>query len=206
MSIFTMKRSKYFLLGLLMSLFSVNFVYSECPTPLSWDFYEVPFNGEYTEQVVLSVNPLCILHYTYCWRTTELYYDFAITEVSLEGECDQFKNLDTLIKYASRDLVSNHNPWGSTIPECPNLSPKHWRMSTAACFSDFYWDPITLMWTSIPCGDDGQERWCWSYYQYCWYWENGQQFLRGIEVERVFGGAPCPTNTSYGLGCNQRCQ
>lgn len=200
--------TKYAFFGIIFGLL-IFFSYNSkaaCPTPLSWDFPDVPFVGEETRQVVLSINPLCVLHYKYCWRETALFNDFAITEVSLEGECDQFKNLDTLIKYASRDLISNIHPWSGEIPECPTMSEGYYRMSTAACFTDFYWDPIALMWTSLPCGDDGQERWCWSWYRYCWYVENGNQYLHEELDERNFGGPPCPTQTSYGLGCNQRCQ
>lgn len=183
-------------------------VYAVCPTPLSWDYPTYSYNGEFSATVTLSYNPSCILRYTYCWRTTPCCFDFAITKVSLEGDCDNFKNVDTLIKYATRDLVANKNPWRTTIPECPEQSSGFWRQSTAACFSDFYWDPVTLQWVSVPCGDDGQERYCWSYYQYCWTYVNEMKYLQETLVERMFGGPPCPTTTgtASGLGCNQRCQ
>ncbi len=180
---------------------------SACPTPLSYDFPLVPYNGEFTQSIPLSTSPLCVLHYKYCWRATTAFYDFAITEVSLEGECDQFKDIDTLIKYASRDLIANRNPWGANqIPECPVYSNAFYRQSTAACFSDFYWDPLTLRWTSIPCDNDGLERWCWTIYQYCWEYINNEQYLRENIISFSMGGPPCPSFNPWGLGCNQRCQ
>lgn len=200
-----MSRTKLQINLLLILFFSME-LHSSFPTPLSWDYPYIPYNGEYSASVVLTYTPLCILHYKYCYRTTPCCYDFAITEVSLEGDCNQFKNTDTLIKYASRDLISNVNPWGGVIPECPEQSSRHWRQSTATCFTDFYWDPVTLRWTSVPCDRDGQERWCWIYYQYCWYWNNNQRYLRETIIEFNMGGPPCPKFDPYGRRCNQKCQ
>ncbi len=152
-----MKKSYYFVF-IAFFFFSYD-LFAGCPTPLSWDFPGVPYIGENSRTIPLSLNPLCILHYKYCYRTTPLFCDFAITEVSLEGDCEQFKNIDTLIKYASRDLIANENPWQKEeIPECPKYTRFYYRQSTAACFTDFYWDPVTLQWTSIPCDADGLER------------------------------------------------
>ncbi len=84
-----------------------------CPTPLSWDFPNVPYKGVYEATVVLSLFPPCKLTYKYCWRTTPAFYDFAICEVSLEGSgCNESTPIDSLIRYASRDLITNINPWG----------------------------------------------------------------------------------------------
>lgn len=197
---------KYFL-TILLTIIVLSFeAFSACPTPLSWDYPQYPYIGENTESVPLSINPLCILHYKYCYRTTPGYYDFAVTEVSLEGDCNQFTNVDTLVKYAARDIVANKNPWFAVIPACPEISAKFWRQSTAACFTEFWWDVQTLRWISVSCDSDGQERWCWTYYQYCWYWENGNKYLRETIVNRNMGGPSCPTITTYGKQCNQRCQ
>ncbi len=197
------KTSIYLIAFVFIALSNLN---AACPIPLSWDYPNVPFIGENNASTLLSFNPKCVLHYKYCFRETPAYYDFAITEVRLEGDCAQFKNIDTLIKYATRDLITNKNPWGVKIPECPEISNKFWRQSTAACFTDFFWDPVTLQWVSYPCGDDGQERWCWTYYQYCWKWEGPNKYLQETIVNRQQGGPACPGETSYGMKCNQRCQ
>lgn len=183
-----------------------------CPTPKSWDYPDYPYNGVFTSSVILSINPDCILHYKYCWRTTPGYFDFAICEVALEGDCEGYKSVDTLIKYAATDLITNIRPWGNEVKECPDNSSTYWRQSTAACFSDFYWNPKTLKWTSYPCDNDGRERWCWTYYKYCWKWVNGERVLEETIVQRSQGGATCPPELilkppySPKLKCNSRCQ
>ncbi len=70
-----------------------------------------------------------------------------------------------------------------------------------------------MVWTSWPCDNDGEERWCWTHYQYCWEWVNGSKVLKETAVGgNHMGGADCPPYLIIDgeefplLRCNSRCQ
>lgn len=181
-----MKKS---ILMILLSILSIGgFTISSkaaCPTPM--DCLGEPFIGPFYRNFALS--PTCTLRYEYCYRTAtcypgQTYYDLFIGQLQLIGDCDGFKsdilnNLKTYVQYCHNDVVMNVDPWGSmdNIPECcppstsPCWSPFSWRHGNYACYTDWYWDPVSQYWTIDKC-DVIDPKSCWDKSRYCWYWES----------------------------------
>jgi len=50
-------------------------------------------------------------------------------------------------------------------------SPFSWRHGNYACYTDWYWDPVSQYWTIDKC-DVIDPKSCWDKSRYCWYWES----------------------------------
>lgn len=161
-------------------------IHGACPTnPL--DCPGNPFIGPLYRNIELT--PTCTLRYEYCYRTATCYsgieyYDLFIGQLQLIGSCSYYEtdiinNIKQYIQYCVTDVVANDDPWEAIdeIPECcpPSSSPCWtewaWRHGHYACYTDWYWDPVTGYLTIDEC-DVIDPRSCWDRSRYCFVYES----------------------------------
>lgn len=177
---------------------------AECPTPIDCPW--TPFQSGGYRNIPLSET--CTLRYEYCWRLAcGYFYDVFIGSLELIGDCESYKqdivnNLHIYLQYCADDVTLNVNPWGAPgIPECcpPSSSPcwsnAFFRQGSYACYSDFYWNPITQTWITSACDQENQTQ-CWNICRYCFYLEylsNGNTLKKyNKDCQPVQWGEPCP--------------
>lgn len=103
--------------------------------------------------------------------------------MQLIGDCGGFEddilnNFKTYVQYCTNDIITNVDPWGviGDLPECcpPAQSPcwTEWvyRQGHYACYTDWYWDPVTGYRTIDKC-EVLNPKSCWDRLRYCFYYE-----------------------------------
>ena len=187
---------------------NINSASAVCPSPLSWDYPNIPYNGEFTRTMPANAAG-CVITYKYCWRTTPGYYDYVITDITYSGACGPYYNdVKALLDAIAVDLVQV-DPWGAvgSIPPCPTLSPSVWRQGAPSCYAE-YWDPWTLEGSAIPCVEYSDASYCWFSYQYCWKYNptTGKNELEPHVVAQGTSNNPCSgTGGPYDTPCNYIC-
>ena len=196
---------------------------AECPEPI--DCPETPFLPGGYRQIPLSET--CTLRYEFCYRhACGIYYDIFIGSLELIGDCEGFiediqNNLKTYIQYCADDATLNVNPWGAPeteIKECcpPSTQPPCWsdwiwRQGSFACYTDFFWDPVSQTFINDKCELENPSQ-CWDVCRYCFYYEylTGGSAIKKYnkECQDVFWGQGCPEwgGPNGDLQCNPVCE
>lgn len=185
---------------------------AQCPPEPDW--FAFPFQPG---PAVSWTDPCgCTITVEYCWRTifsggVPILFDFAITNIT--ANCPLGVNPcstpEEIREQALRVVIGTVNPWGAVIPCCPQVDSR-WRLFTAACITNWWYDGVLDQHRRDDCGDELQ---CWARMDICFTCDGIEPGDRGslvINETIMNAGGNCPatwtTPYSTQVPCNGACQ
>lgn len=194
---------------LLISIVSINQITlnqasAQCPSPPP-DCLMDPFVAG--PPIVIN-DGACTITITWCWRIAcGIWHDMVITSITYSGICPGALSPAQVQDEALKEAI-RQNPWGASIPPCPQQSQITWRLGKLACVAEYEiigsggW---ILLW---PC--EPQSR-CWEMFTSCYtIGPNGNHVIHITKVGDSFPAIPCsqtstPENLPFSVILRRDC-
>lgn len=138
---------------------------------------------------IVIVDGGCTITVTWCWRIAcGIWNDFVITSITSSGICPGALTSLQIQEEALKEAIKQ-NPWGATIPPCPQQSQVTWRLSKLACVAEYEIigsGGMTLLWPCEPVS------YCWEMLTSCYEFNpiNGNRTIK-ITIVSSFSTIPC---------------
>lgn len=138
-------RYRWFAAVMLVALAALTPTPARAQCPATPDCHDTPWIGPVTSLPIPFTDPNglpCTMSVTYCYRVRAcgVYNDLYISGITINPECMGSLTPQQLLNRAIGAIVGKDpNPWGVTIPDCPE-TVDNWRIFNAGC------------WASVPPG------------------------------------------------------